>query len=751
MMNYKKTIFFISLLLVSLQLFAQGTPEDYERAKSIDHNYASKVFYNNPDPFWIGDTHCFLYIQRGPSAKKFLIVDAGNLSRKPAFNHQLLAAELARQTDSTMSGDQLPFDKVEVDPDSGNIRFQFNQYHWNFHQKGKQWVLEKEGKVESSQKRYWGEWPDDSEGEPVLSPDKKQEAFLKNNNLYLRNVADGSEKPLSFDGAPGDYYSNNIQWSPDSRKIAVMKVRDVEQRVIHFVEAAPDDQFQPILHSLSYTKPGDALPYRYPHIFIPEEEKQIKPDNALFKDPYNNRRLKWNADSKGVTFEYNQRGHQCYRALEIDAAHGEVRTLIEEKQKTFINYDRYFRHDLENGTEMIWMSERDNWNHLYLYDRLTGKVKHQITRGEWYVRKVIHVDESNRRIIFSANGMEEGEDPYLVRYYSIHFDGTGLACLTPEEGMHEAVFSNDYSYFVDTYSKVNMPPVTVLRDGETGQVLMEVEKADISQLQEAGWMAPEVFSAKGRDGQTDIWGVIVRPSHFDPEKKYPILEYVYAGPGSQHVPKTFSPSLRFLQSTAEIGFVVVMVDGMGTSFRSKAFEDVICKNLKDAGFPDRIAWIKAAAKKYSWMDIDRVGIFGGSAGGQNAMGGVLFHPRFYKAAYAGCGCHDNRMDKIWWNEQWMGFPVGEHYSESSNVDNAHLLTRPLMLMVGEMDTNVDPASTMQVVKALQEAGKEFELVVVPGVGHTLGGPFGDRKRYDFFLKHLWNISPPDWNRMEAMP
>jgi dipeptidyl aminopeptidase/acylaminoacyl peptidase len=341
--------------------------------------------------------------------------------------------------------------------------------------------------------------------------------------------------------------------------------------------------------------------------------------------------------------------------------------------------------------------------------------------------------------------MLEGEDPYFIRYYRIGMDGSGLTCLTPDKGMHTAWFSKDAQYFVDTWSQVDVAPQTTLRSAKDGRALMELEKCDLTKLQSLGWIAPETFVAKGRDGQTDIWGVLFRPGNFDPGRKYPVLEYVYAGPGSAYTPKSFRTLYRYHQIIAELGFIVVQSDGMGTSFRSKTFENVCYKNLKDAGFPDRIAWIKALAEKYPFIDVDRAGIFGGSAGGQEAMGAVLFYPEFYKAAYAACGCHDNRMDKIWWNEQWMGYPVDSSYVACSNVENAHLLTRPLMLMVGEMDDNVDPASTMQVVNSLIKAKKEFELVVVPGMNHTLGGDYGDRKRFDFFVKHLLGVQPPDWN------
>lgn len=256
---------------------------------------------------------------------------------------------------------------------------------------------------------------------------------------------------------------------------------------------------------------------------------------------------------------------------------------------------------------------------------------------------------------------------------------------------------------------------------------------------------PEVFTAKGRDGKTDIWGMIIRPSNFDPSKKYPVIEYIYAGPHDSFVPKNFANDSRgSLHELAELGFIVVQCDGMGTSNRSKAFHDVAWKNLKDGGFPDRIEFIKAAAKKYSYMDTERVGIFGNSAGGQSSLGALLFHPEFYKVAVSSSGCHDNRMDKMWWNEQWMGYPIGPEYAASSNVDNAHKLEGKLLLILGELDDNVDPASTMQVINKLVKANKNFDFLFVPGMGHSLGGDYGERKRRDFFVKHLIGVDPPEW-------
>ncbi len=351
---------------------------------------------------------------------------------------------------------------------------------------------------------------------------------------------------------------------------------------------------------------------------------------------------------------------------------------------------------------------------------------------------------NKRQIIFTASGKEDG-DPYYIHYYIVNFDGTGLRKLTDGYGTHTATFSPNHKYFVDTWSTINTPPSTVLRETSTGKEVMPLEKADISKLIEAGWRAPEPFMAKGRDGTTDIWGIIIRPSNFDPSKKYPVIEDIYAGPHSSFVPKDFRASLGAMQALAEIGFIVVKIDGMGTSNRSKAFHDVCYKNLKDAGFPDRILWMKAAAAKYPELDITRVGIYGTSAGGQNSAGAVIFHPEFYKVAVSACGCHDNRMDKIWWNEQFMGWPVGPEYAESSNTVNAWRMGGKLLLINGEMDNNVDPASTEQLVNALIKANKDFDYLYVPGMLHSSGGAYGEHKRRDFFVKNLIGVDPPAWS------
>lgn len=736
-------------LLTGGMALAQGTVEDYNRAYELREKYNSKhVFYSNVNPQWIDGTNLFWYVRNTPEGNEYVKVDAGKQKRTALFDQQKLSAALESSTGKDIDPMQLPIQRCHVTPGADTLRFVYEGKRWCFDIRRNR--LTDEGQLPApGRQRHWMEVDDEKGGAPVTSPDGKYVAFIKNDNICVREVATGKETQLSQDGTPGNYYSSYIQWSPDSKLVAAFRIRPAQKRYVYYVESSPADQLQPKLHKQEYAKPGDELAFKVPCIYGVENGKRLIPLTDLFSHQYEIYALQWNSDSKGITFEYNERGHKVYRVLEVSAEDGSVRPLIEEKEEKYVNYPRIFRHFLADGKRIIWSSERDNYNHLYMYDRATARPTHQITKGEWYVREVQYVDEENQQIYFSANGMNKDEDPYLIHYYRIGFDGKGLTALTPEEGMHKAWYSSDYKYLVDVYSKVDQAPVAVVRSAADGKIVMPLEKADIAQLTANGWKAPEVFTAKGRDGKTDMWGIIYRPSNFDPAKKYPVIEYIYSGPGDQYVPKTFSSYNWWMTSLAELGFIVVQVDGMTTSFRSKEFEEVCYKNLKDAGLPDHIAWIKAAAQKYPYMDIDRVGIFGCSAGGQESTTAVLLHPEFYKAAYSACGCHDNRMDKIWWNELWMGYPVDDSYKECSNVENAHLLQRPLMLVVGEMDDNVDPASTMQVVNALIKANKDFELVVIPGAHHTMGEDFGEHKRYDFFVRNLMGVNPPAWSEVNT--
>lgn len=701
----KTQLTLLALACAATMASAQGTLDDYNRAYALRHTFSSdSVLHWARATMWKDSTHTILYDVMTNEGRQFVAYDADRD---------------AAQTFATRE----EMEKALGMPERPKPAPVFGRHH----------------------EPHWMEVDEEQTPTPVASPDGKLEAYIEGYNVILHEVGKPyTEKhTLTQDGTIGFYYSNRILWSPDGSKIFVCKRRPVDKRYAYYVESSPADQLQPILHKQEYAKPGDELPQKQPVIIDVKSARALAADMSKLDNQYELEWMQWAPDGSEVTMEYNQRGHHLYQLLGMSATRGDLRVIVEEKSAKFVNYPRIWRQFIKGGKQLLWTSERDNWNHIYLYDVAQAKVLRQLTKGEWCVREVQWVDEEKGVIYFSASGMNKGEDPYLIHYYKVGLDGKGLTCLTPADGNHEAQFSADHKFLVDTYSKVDQAPVTELRDSD-GKLVKTLEKADISKIVRDGWRAPEVFVAKGRDGKTDMWGIIVRPTNFDPAKEYPVIEYIYAGPGDAYTPKSFRPYNWSMTSLAELGFIVVQLDAMGTAWRGKAFEEVCYKNLKDAGFPDRKLWIRAAAKKYPYMDADNVGIFGASAGGQESTTAVLLHGDFYKAAYSSCGCHDNRMDKIWWNELWMSYPIDSSYVECSNVANAHLLDRPLMLVVGELDDNVDPSSTYQVVDALIKANKDFELLVLPGVHHTMGEEFGDHKRYDFFVRNLLGVKPPKW-------
>ena len=572
------------------------------------------------------------------------------------------------------------------------------------------------------------------------SPDGNWSIEFENHNLEL--VANnGATTQLTTNGTAENPYRGSVVWSPDSQSCIVQSVTEVPRHIVNIVESSPRDQLQPKLQTYDYFKPGDELPRVQPFLIRTADKKVLPVANDLFPNNFtpdgelNN--VRWSPRGDEFYFDYNQRGHQLYRILAVNATNGAVRTVAEERSKTFVDYEtKTWREWLDDSGELIWMSERGGWAQLYLYDITSGKLKNQITRGDWVVREVLKVDAAKRQIWFLAGGVRAGEDPYHHQLCRVNFDGSGFIQLTQGDGDNSVKFSPDGNYFIAKYSRVDLPTITELRRSEDGKLICELERGDVSRLLKSGWTMPERFVAKGRDGATDIYGVIIKPSNFDPKKKYPVVEEVYAGPLSSFAPENFGRLLR-QHAIAELGFIVVQADGMGTDNRGKVFHDVCWKNLQDAGFPDRIAWIRAAAKTRPWMDLSRVGIYGGSAGGQNAMRALLDYNDFYKVAVADCGCHDNRMDKLWWNEQWLGWPVDDSYIRASNVEDAHKLQGKLLLMVGELDHNVDPASTMQVVNALEKANKDFEMLVITGSDHGAAEtPYGSKRRAEFLAHNL---------------
>ncbi|MFP6892209.1 MAG: prolyl oligopeptidase family serine peptidase [Opitutales bacterium] len=726
--------------------------------------HAANVYKSRISPQWSGDSSHFWYRNDLPQGtRKFVLVDLRKGIREEAFDHERLAKALLATGVKGVKANRLPVNQLHFDTSENLAYFQAKGLHFQWNRKTKKLTkIEAEAIPKTS---YSTNKPTAPEPKPKpkqyrpsrnVSPDGKWKAFIMDHNVFVSSTKGEEEIQLSKDGKSDNSYKGPF-WSSNSNNLISFRVQPGKVSEVHLVESSPKGGGRAKLHTRKYPLPGDKFAKHELNWFDLDakindgqdtKKHHLKPQVGLIDFGWPN--LRWTLDGRYARYRKVDRGHQRLRLIEVDTFTGKTRDLIDEKSETFI----WTEHPKDLGVplvnwlnktnEIIYVSEKDGWRHLYLIDVDSGKIKNPITKGDFVVRYVDKIDEDKRQVWFRGSGRNSGQDPYLIHYYRVNFDGSGFTAMTEGEGYHKIQYSPDQKFIIDSYSRVDMAPVHELRRVSNGKLVCELEKADTSELEAEGWEAPEVFSAKGRDGKTDIWGIVCRPRDFDPGKKYPILEAMYAGPHDSYVPKQFSAGSRY-SSWTDMGFIVVKIDGMGTANRSKAFHDVCWHNLKDAGFPDRILWHKAYAEKNPWYDISRIGIYGGSAGGQSSTGALLFHPDFYKVAVSSCGCHDNRMDKASWNEQWMGYPVGPHYAESSNVDNAHRLQGKLLLIVGEMDKNVPPESTMRLADALIKASKDFDLVVVPGEGHGGGGRHGDRRRKDFFRKHLLSIEPPNWN------
>ncbi len=723
------------LLLLCLSMTSGAAQDRFDDALALPKRTENKVFRDRVQPHWLADGKSFWYrVRTGPNDHEFVWVDTTRGERTTAATLQELGLPVGEAAKtSAMTLELRPTRRTGQE--SGltliNQLGEDIELYW-ISQQGKHIRY---GGIGAGQQRDQHTF----EGHVwlVTSSTGAHLAVIEAGPLVQTFLIDGrgiapaqaEVRPKTGRGLP----------SPDGSCRISTEFEPVPKRRITIVESSPADSLQPKLKIVDYLKPGDPLP-KPQWVIEKAGGETLRVARELYDNPYTaDGKLDavWAPDSREFYFDYNQRGHQLYRILAVDAETGAVRVVVEETAETFIHYSRKnWRHWLHASGELLWMSERDGWCHLYLYDVKTGTVKNPVTTGAWPVREVLHVDETRREVWFLASGLREKEDPYHLHLCRVNLDGSGFTQLTEGDGNHHVEFSPGREYFLATWSRADHPPVTELRHSREGRLVAVLERADASALLAAGWTLPERFVAKGRDGKTDIHGVLIKPSHFDPSRKYPVVEDIYAGPHSAFAPKDFDRQIRMHQ-LAELGFIVVKLDGMGTNHRSKAFHDVCWKNLKDAGFPDRKRWIAEAAKTRPWMDLGRVGIIGGSAGGQNAMRALLDHHDFYHVAVADCGCHDNRMDKIWWNEQWLGWPVDEAYVRSSNVEDAHKLQGKLLLIVGELDTNVDPASTTQVVHALQKAGKTFDYMPITGTGHGAAEtPYGSRLRMEFLVRHL---------------
>lgn len=736
----------------SAQQTFKPTPDElraaYSRANAFQTRANNAAFNLTLTLGWIGNGDSFWYRSDKVDGKKeFLRVDCLKKNKAPAFDHRALAAALSASLSRTIEPDRLPFNSLSFNTAATEVTFQIDRTNYTFTlATGK---LEKGGLFDSGtvletmeEEEPTTDFPAPYYGDFVPPQQQNQQegtVRVREGQVELRS---GNEwTVVSKQGS----YSRAHQLQ--GGKILAFRLIPGDRRLVYLLKAAVAGNTRAVLEQRMYDQPGDKLDEFETWFIDPASKAESRLDIA----PIMGGGQPW-AGPPGIRprggkvfVSFPVRGYQEHKVLSIATETGAVKTVVHEKSKTFVDQSKTNYWLIGNGDKLIWQSERDGHNHLYLVDTETGDSR-QITKGNWIVRGVTHVDEAKGHIWFNASGFGDPtrDDPYHLHSCRINLDGSGFIQLTKGDGAHTPLFSPDRRFIIDTYSRVDSAPVHELRSSATGELLMTIEKADISALVKNGVKLPERFTAKGRDGKSDIWGMVIRPSNFDSNRKYPVIEYIYAGPHDSFVPKGFRPFFN-MHRLAELGFIVVQIDGMGTNNRGKAFHDVAWKNVADAGFPDRILWMQALAKKYPQLDLTRVGIYGTSAGGQSSTGAVLYHPEFYKVAVSSCGCHDNRIDKQWWNEQWMGYPVASHYDEQSNITNAGKLKGRLMLIVGEQDRNVPPETTFRLADALIKARKDFELVVIPGADHTDGGPYGEQKRRDYFVRWLHGVEPPTAN------
>ena len=757
---------FLGCLLLTLAAGAHAgdMAENYARAEQfLSWNYSKLAFSLRVEPHWLGKSERFWYRNETPGGSEFWLVDPQHHTRKPAFDRARLAAALSRVAGKDYAVNKLPFEAFEYLNHERALAFPMG---------GKQWTCDLKSYQCTQVALPFAE-------DELPSPDGRWVAFLRDHNLFVRSTASHEEIQLTTDGrADFDYGSHAganlsyvsdqishekfppvVLWSHDSKRI-LTELLDQRQVGLQYLlqSVPPDGSVRPILWPFRLPLPGEAVPTVQIVIFDIATRSRVTVEGdpllALYTTPLELNQIQWSDDDTRVYIVDLQRGLHSWILRGADPRTGITRTIIEERNPTFVptaDGEHLFADGIrfiDNGAGLVSYSERDGWGHLYLYDAKTGMLNHQITHGAWLVRALLWVDERDRKVYFTAGGREPGRDPYFRHLYRINLDGSNIELLSPEDADHEIFVSPGGHYFVDNYSRVDLPPTSVLRSAD-GRVILTLEKADISRLITAGWKPPERFSAKAADGTTDLYGVIFRPSGFDASNSYPVIDCIYPGPQSIRTPKSFmdssQPAIGEPESLAELGFVTVTVDGRGTPFRSKPFHDVSYGHMGQAGnLEDHIAVIRQLAKRYPYMDLNRVGIIGHSAGGYAAARAILSYPDFYKVAVSGAGLHDLRGYNADWGEIYQGLPNGSNYSNTANKDLAANLKGKLLLIIGDMDDNVPPALTFQLIDALIKANKDFDLLVLPNRNHTSAylDPYATRHRWDYFVKNLLGVEPP---------
>lgn len=760
------TLFTIILLITVTSACNLGpdqvTEEDYKRAEKFLSSHTSDLVYGTIEgEQWINDD-LLIYRHTLPEGTEFMAANPETGIKERAFDHDRIAKVLSGMMDEEVAPLELPFRSFEYTENREAITFSTggSTYKCNL----TDYECEITGETA---RRNWNE---------SVSPDGKKAVFIRDHNLFMRNLENGRITQLTFDGRENFGYGTNnagwvkrdspvLLWSPDSKQISTFQQ---DARGVGEMYLASTKVGHPELEAWKYPLPGDSVIFRLHRVVIDLEptprvvrlRKDPDPQRSTITDHVagwggNFLDNEWSKDSKTLAFVSVSRDHQDAHLQIADPNTGHVRSVLKEETDTFFEsgVDGISWRLLKDSNEVIWFSQRDNWGHLYLYDLETGQLKNQITSGNWTVREVRHVDEKERIIYFTGGG-RDGSDPYFNYLYKINFDGTGLELLTPEEADHDINISGAGTYFVDTYSTPTTPPVSIIRN-MNGEVMVELSEADISELQANGWVPPIPFTVKARDGETDLYGLMYKPTNFNSSESYPVLNYLYPGPQSGSVgSRSFRTSRSDKQALAELGFIVVEVDAQGTPGRSKEFHDFYYGNMGDNGILDQIAMIEQLGDRHSWMDIERVGIFGHSGGGFASTRALFAYPGFYDVAVSGAGNHDNRNYADPWGEKWQGLLKatnmdGATDDQSTNYDNqanqllADSLQGKLLITHGTLDSNVPPYNTLLVVNALIEANKDFDMIMFPNRGH---GYYGEnymmRKRWDYFVKHLKGVDPP---------
>lgn len=757
----------VSLLMTTINLAQQRalTADDYTRAeKFMSYNTTPLVLRGGVRPTWLSDGR-FWYLVTTENGAEFVLVDPARGTRRPAFDHAKLAAALSTAAGAKYEAFRLPFQQIEFAADGKALSFSVERQRFTCDLQSYQCQAVAGNGGSRGNRQRGGRFGADLMS---TSPDGKRTAFIRDYNLWVRDVATGKETQLTTDGVKDFGYATNnagwsksdspvLAWSPDSKKIATFQH---DGRGVGEMYLVNTQVGHPKLEAWKYPLPGDAKIFMIERVVIDVDAAKV----VRLKMPADPHRstlcdhivcggtwadVQWSDDSKQLAFVSTSRDHREEKLRIANPETGDVRDVMEEKVSTFFesgNGKVNWRY-LAASNEILWFSERDNWGQLYLYDANTGKLKTQITTGEGNVTQLLRVDEKNRLLYFLGVGKEKGRDPYFRHFYRIGFDGKGLKLLSPEDADHDISLAPTGGFFTDSYSKPDVPPIAVLRDAE-GKQILTLEKADITRLLAAGWKPPQPITVKARDGLTDLYGLMFVPTKLDTGKKYPIINNIYPGPQIGSVRSRSFSTGGDQQALAELGFVVVQIDGMGTPWRSKKFHEGYYADMGDNTLPDQVTGMKQLAQKFPWIDIDRAGMYGHSGGGNATAAAMFRYPDFFKVGVAQAGNHDNREYEDDWAEKWQGLLVTKpdgtsNYDDQANQNHAKNLKGKLLLAHGTMDNNVPPYSTLLVVNELIKANKDFDLILFPNRAHGFGNePYMVRRRWDYFVKYLLGVEPP---------